>query len=168
MRLISSFKLVLFLDGADFPVQDFLGLPLVGYCRKESLAIPGGVRSERAGIQGSWLVWRYFVPASDLVPVVSGACPGFFLCVKALSALVFLLSSLGPRRRPDARLWLGVRLVVLWVCGLTAVTADPLVVPAPSSYYLRLIPNRLSTERKRLGLDAVPTPGWVKGFLSFP
>ena len=41
----------------------------------------------------------------------------------------FWLTSLGSGRRPVAELGLGVRLVVLWVCGLTAVAADPLAVP---------------------------------------
>ena len=63
----------------------------------------------------------------------------------------FLLTSLGSRRRPVAELGLGVRLVVLWVSGLTAVAADPLVVPVHSSYFLRLILIRLSTERQLLG-----------------
>ena len=83
-------------------------------------------------------------------------------------SLVFLFLLCLSGRRPGAGLWLGVRLLGLWVCGLSADTADPLVVPAPSSYFLRLIPNRRSTERKRPALDAVPTPGWVKGFPFFP
>ena len=46
----------------------------------------------------------------------------------------FLLTSLGSRRRPVTELGLGVRLVVLWVSGLTAVMADAPVVSVPSSY----------------------------------
>ena len=95
--------------------------------------------------------------------MVLGVCPGLLLLVTALSAL-FLFTSLGSRRCPDAGLGIGVRLVVLWVSGHTA---DPLVVAVLPSYFLRLIPNRLSTERKRPGLDTVLTLGWVKGFL-FP
>ena len=69
---------------------------------EESLTIPWGVRSERASILGRWLVWRYFERASTLVAVVS-----------CLLWLFLLLTSLGSRRRPDAGLGLGVRLVVL-------------------------------------------------------
>ena len=93
--------------------------------------------------------------ASTLVAVVSRVCPGLLLLVRALS-VSFLFTSLGSRRCPIAGLGIGVRLVVLWVSGHTA---DPLVVAVLSSYFLRLISNRLSTERKRFGLDAVPTPG---------
>ena len=57
------------------------------------------------------------------------ASTGFLLWV---SLVCFCL----PGRRPVAGLWLGVRLLVPWVCGLSADTADPLVVPAPSSYFL--------------------------------
>ena len=57
------------------------------------------------------------------------ASTGFLLWV---SLVCFCL----PGRRPVAGLWLGFRLLVPWVCGLSADTADPLVVPAPSSYFL--------------------------------
>ena len=151
-----------------FLFRTFWGFLWSAIAGKNLLPYPGAYGAKELAYRGAgWfgaisyllrISYRWFRGPAQVFSCVSRPCLLWF----------FLLSSLGPRRRPDARLWLGVRLVVLWVCGLTAVTADPLVVPAPSSYYLRLIPNRLSTERKRLGLDAVPTPGWVKGFLSFP
>ena len=149
--------------------QDYLGLPSVGCGWKESLTIARGVRSEIVGILGRWLVWRYFRTCFDSRRGGFVGLPRFTPAGQGLVCPVFFAFLPGLYRRcPDAGLGFGVRLVVLWVSGHTADTADPLVVPAPSSYFLRLIPNRLSTERKRFGLDAVPTPGWVKGFLLFP
>ena len=65
-----------------------------------------------------------------------------------VSLVFFLLTSLGSWRRPVAGLGFGVLLVQLWVCGSAAVSAAPLVVPVPSSFFLRLYLNRRSTERK--------------------
>ena len=76
----------------------------------------------------------------------------------------FWLSSLGSWRRPVAGLGFGVLLVQLWVCGSADVSAVPLVVPVPSSFFLRLYLNRLSTERKQFARRC-PDAGVGQGFL---
>ena len=79
----------------------------------------------------------------------------------------FLLSSLGSWRRPVAGLGFGVLLVQLWVCGSAAVSAAPLVVPVPSSFFLRLYLNRRSTERKQFARRC-PDAGVGRASLFFP
>ena len=78
----------------------------------------------------------------------------------------FWLSSLGSCRRPVAGLGFGVLLVQLWVCGSAAVSAAPLVVPVPPSFFLSLYLNRLCTERKQFARRC-PYAGVAQGFL-FP
>ena len=101
--------------------QDYLGPPPVGDNWKESPTIAGGARGVSVGVLGRWLVWRYFRACF----VSRFRRP---LQVSPVGLSGFWLTSLGTRRRPVAVLDLGVRLVVPWVCVLTAVAAVPLVV----------------------------------------
>ena len=127
--------------------QEILGLPSLGFGWIESLTFPGGGRCVGVGVLGRCLVWRWFC---------------FFG-----SLWFFLLSSLGSWRRPVAGLGFGVLLVQLWVCGSTAVSAAPLVVPVPSSFFLRLYLNRPSTERKQFARRC-PDAGVGRASLFFP
>ena len=102
--------------------------------------------------------------ASSLVPVVLWASSGF--SPVGLSGF-FLLTSLGSWRRPVAGLGFGVLLVQLWGCGSAAVYAAPLVVPVPSSFFLRLYLNRPSTERKQFARRC-PDAGVGRASLFFP
>ena len=122
-----------------------MGLPSLGFGWIESLTFPGGGRCIGVGVLGRCLVWAQV----------------FLLWVPLV---FFWLSPLGSWRRPVAGLGFAVLLVQLWVCGSAAVSAAPLVVPVPSSFFLRLYLNRLSTERKQFARRC-PDAGVGQGFL---
>ena len=112
---------------------------------------------------GWWLVWRDYGSCFD-------SRSGGFVSLYRFSPVGhfgFLLSSLGSWRRPVAGLGFGVLLVLLWVCGSAAVSAAPLVVPVPSSFFLRLYLNRPSTERKQFARRC-PDAGVGRASLFFP
>lgn len=88
--------------------------------------------SWRSGAVGVWF-GSTTGRASTLVAEVSAACPGLLLLVSAFSAPFCLSPFVGSGLCPCAGLGVGVRLVVLWAHGRTAV---PPVVSAPSSYFL--------------------------------
>ena len=141
-----------------------MGLPSVGFGRIESLTFPGGGRCVGVGVLGRCLVWRYF--RACFVSGTGGfvGLHRFFSCG---SLWFFLLTSLGSWRRPVAGLGFGVLLVQLWVCGSAAVSAAPLVVPVPSSFFLRLYLNRRSTERKQFARRC-PDAGVGRASFFFP
>ena len=146
-RLIPRCWLGFVLDGVDFPV--FSG--------------NFGASFARLWLDGiSYLSWGRSVRRSWR----SGEVFGFAQVFSCGSLWFFWLSSLGSCRRPVAGLGFGVLLVQLWVCGSAAVSAAPLVVPVPPSFFLRLYLNRLSTERKQFARRC-PYAGVGQGFL-FP